>query len=157
MSSAATSTTEAKAKQFLSKAVGTAQVGVTPAPAPELNGLLLQLPTAPQCYLVLNGFRCWIPDTTTFNNLFIPGAKITFDIGIGAVSEGTPLSVGACLVRGNGTDQTVYLVTNGVKMGIPSMAVFTDYQFNPATVQTVPQIVIDFLPTGPIVQGPQTS
>lgn len=152
MTSAAPSKTEAKAKQFLAAAVGKAEVGVTPAPAPELNGLLLQLPTAPQCYLVLNGYRCWIPDTPTFNDLFPPNAKIIFDIGIGAVSEGNPLSVGACLVKGD-SDPTIYLVTNGVKMGIPSLTVLSDYQFGGAVV-TVPQIVIDYVPTGPIVQGP---
>ena len=156
MSTAASSTSEAAAKNFLANAVGKAQIGVTPAPAPELNGLLVQLPTAPQCYLVLNGYRCWIPDTPTFNNLFPATAKIIFDIGIGVISEGDPLTSGACLVKGD-SDPTIYLVTNGVKMGIPSMTVFNDYQFNAATVQTIPQVVIDFLPTDPIVQGPQTS
>lgn len=152
MSKAATSTTsEESAKQALAAAAVT---GDTPAPHPELNGLILQLPGAPQLYLVLNAFRCWIPDPQTANNLFNSGFTIVPDINIGVVALGAPLTSGAILAKGDASD-TVYLVTNGVKMGIPSPDVFNRYQFNWNKIQTFPQIVIDYLPTGPVVQGPQ--
>ena len=153
MTSAAASTAEAKAKQFLAAAVGTKQIGVTPAPAPELNGLLLQLPGQPKVYLVLNGFRRWVPDPGTFNSLFVQGARVIQDIGIGAISEGDPLTSGAVLLKGNSAPNT-YLVTNGVKMWIPSPDIFQTYQFNSGAVVTVPQIVADFIPSGPNVDGP---
>jgi len=153
MSTAASESVEQSAKKVLAAAVGGATVGVTPAPAPELNGLLLQLPGAAPVYLVINGFRCWVPDSTTFSNLFVNGATIVQDIGIGAVSEGAALSSGAILAQGNASPQ-VYLVSNGVKMWIPSPAIFTRYQFNSAAIQMLPQIVIDFLPNGPNLDGP---
>ena len=86
MSTAATESTEQSAKKFLAAAVGGATIGVTPAPAPQLNGLLLQLPGASPVYLVINGFRCWVPDPTTYNNLFVGGATVVSDLGVGAVS-----------------------------------------------------------------------
>ncbi|HKR15473.1 MAG TPA: hypothetical protein VJT15_25625 [Pyrinomonadaceae bacterium] len=153
MTTPATATTEAAAKKFLANAVGTKQIGVTPAPAPELNGLLLQLPGAPQVYLVINGFRRWVPDTGTFNNLFVLGAKIVQDIGIGAVSEGDALSSGAMLIKGS-SSVNIYLLSNGVKMWIPSPTIFQINQFNSAAVLTLPQIVVDSIPSGPDIQPP---
>jgi len=155
MSTALAKDLETTTKQTLSAAVGTAQVGVTPEPMPQLNGLQLQLPGAAPVYLVLNGFRCWIPDPTTYGNLFVPGATIVQDINIGVVSEGPALSSGAVLAQGSASPQ-VYLVTNGVKMWIPSPAIFNRYQFNSAAIQVVPQIIIDSIPTGPNVQAQTT-
>lgn len=155
MSTAVSKDLEATAKAALAAAVGTAQVGITPQPMPELNGLLLQLPGAPPVYLVLNGFRCWVPDTTTFNNLFVSGASIFQDINIGVVSEGPALSSGAVLAQAAG-NPTIYLVTNGMKYPIPSPAVFNRYQFNFGTVQVCAPIIINSIPNGPDVQGPTT-
>lgn len=155
MSTAASQNTEQAARKVLAAAVGGATIGVTPAPAPELNGLLLQLPGAPQVYLVVNGFRRWVPDPGTFGNLFVNGATVVQDIGIGAVSEGAPLTSGAILAQGDASAQ-VYLVSNGVKMWIPDPATFNRYQFNSANIKLLPQIVIDFLPNGPNIEGPHS-
>ena len=155
MSTAVSKDLEATTKQALAAAVGTAKAGITPQPMPELNGLLLQLPGAPQVYLVLNGFRCWIPDPTTFNNLFVPGATVYLDINIGVVSEGPAITSGAVLAQAAGSP-TIYLVTNGVKMAIPSPEIFNRYQFNWNTVQVVAPVLINFIPNGPDVQGPTT-
>lgn len=153
MSAAASETIVKATKAALAAAVGTASVGVTPEPRPDLNGLLLQLPGSPQVYLVLNGFRVWVPDSTTFSNLFNSGATIVQDINIGVVSEGAALTSGAVLAQGNASPQ-VYLVSNGEKMWIPTPDIFNRYQFNSGNIQTLPQIVIDFLPNGPNLQGP---
>jgi hypothetical protein len=155
MSTAVSKDLEATTKQALATAAGTAQVGITPQPMPELNGLLLQLPGAPQVYLVLNGFRCWVPDPATFANLFVPGAAIFQDINIGVVSEGPALSSGAVLAQAAGAP-AVYLVSNGFKCWIPSPAIFTRYQFNSAKVQVVAPILINSIPNGPDVQAPTT-
>jgi len=156
MSTTVSTTTEQSIKHALAALAakaGTAQGGLDPEPAPEINGLLLQLPTNPATYLVLNGFRCLVPDPQTMQNLFNNNPTITPDINIGLVAEGNPLTSGAVLVVANG-DPTVYLVTNGVKMGIPSPGVFNDYQFNWGKIQTIPLAVLNCIPTGPIVQGP---
>jgi hypothetical protein len=155
MSTALSKDLETTTKETLRAAVGTAQVGVTPEPMPQLNGLQLQLPGAAPVYLVLNSFRCWIPDPTTYQNLFVPGATVVPDINIGVVSEGPAITSGAVLLQGSASPQ-VYLITNGVKMWIPSPAIFTRYQFNAAKILVVPQIVINSIPTGPDVQGPTT-
>ena len=147
---------EAQAKSFLSAAVGSAQVGITPAPAPELNGLLLQLPGAAPIYLVLNGFRRWVPSPATLSQLFVGNPKVIQDIGIGTVSEGPALSVNAVLAKADNSDR-VYLVTNGVKMWIPSPDIFNRYQFNGAKIVTVPSILIDSIPNGPNVDGPHSA
>jgi len=155
MSTALAKDLETTTKETLSAAVGTAQVGVTPEPMPQLNGLQLQLPGAAPVYLVLNGFRCWIPDPTTYGNLFVPGAAIVHDINIGVVSEGPALSSGAVLLQGSGSPQ-VYLITNGMKMWIPSQAIFNRYQFDQAKIVVVPQIVVNSIPSGPDVQAQTT-
>ena len=152
MSTALSKDLETRTKETLAAAVGTAQVGITPQPMPELNGLLIQLPGAAPIYLVLNGYRCWIPDPT-LANLCVPNPSVFLDINIGVVSEGPAITSGAVLAKAVGTD-TIYLVTNGVKMAIPSPDVFNRYQFNWSTVQLVAPVLIDFIPTGPDVQAP---
>ena len=146
------------ARQVLAGLAGTAQAAGTSSPQPELNGLLLQLPGNDKIYLVLNGYRCHVPDVTTLQGLFVNNPKIVQDINIGLVSEGQPLSSGAITAKGPAA--TIYLVSKGVnvanvvKWGIPSMDVFNRYQFDTSKTQQVPQIVIDAVPTGPNVQPP---
>jgi hypothetical protein len=156
MSTAAAKDYATTTKEALAAAVGTAQVGVTAQPLPELNGLLLQLPGTPKVYLVLNGFRCWIPDPQTFQNLFVPTATVFQDINIGVVSEGPALTTGAVLAQAAGS-APVYLVSNGVKMWIPTPDILNRYQFNSAKIQTVAPVLINFIPNGPDVEGPITS
>lgn len=43
---------------------------------PDLNGVVLQLPTNIVAYQLVNGSRRPLPDPPTFNLLFLPGAKI---------------------------------------------------------------------------------
>lgn len=79
MSTAVSTDLATTTRDALAAAAGTAQAGITPQPMPQLNGLLLQLPGAAPVYLVLNGYRCWVPDSTTFQNLFVSGATIIQD------------------------------------------------------------------------------
>ena len=156
MSTAVSKDLATSTKQALAAAVGTAQVGATSQPMPELNGLLLQLPGAPQIYLVLNGFRCWVPDPQTLANLFVSNPSIFQDINIGVVAQGPALTSGAVLAEANGS-APVYLVTNGVKMWIPTPDIFNRYQFKQASIQVVAPVLIDFIPSGPNVEGPTTT
>jgi hypothetical protein len=147
----ATTTSEA-----LAAAAGTAPAGLTSQPMPQLNGLLLQLPGAAPIFLVLNGYRCWIPDMPTFQSLFAGGATVIQDINIGVVSEGPAITSGAICAKAAGSD-AIYLVTNGVKMFIPNMDVFNRYQFNTTTVPAVAPVLINSIPNGPDVQPPTTT
>jgi hypothetical protein len=123
----------------------------TAEPRNDLNGLLLQLAGEAAVYLVINGFRRWVPNQATFNLLFVSNATITpFDIS--QVSQGPQLSDGAVLAIG-GSDR-VYLVSNGVKMWIPNMDIFNRYRFNTSQIVKVPQVVIDSVPNGPNLEGP---
>ena len=135
----------------VSKNAGTAPVGVTPQPMPSLNGTLQQNQGEPQIYLVLNSLLCWVPDTTTLGNLFLPNAKINPNAD--EVSAGTPLTSGAVLAQADGTSPC-YLVTDGQKMWIPNSDIFNAYQFNSKNIQFVAPIILDSIPTGPDVEGP---
>lgn len=156
MSTAVSKDLATTTKAALAAAVGTAQVGATSQPMPELNGLLLQLPGAPQIYLVLNGFRCWVPDTQTLANLFVSNPSIFQDINIGVVAQGPAITSGAVLVQAAGL-APVYLVTNGVKMWIPTPDIFNRYQFNSSNIQSCSPVVINCIPNGPNVEGPTSS
>ena len=140
--------------QSTTAAAGTAPAGVTPAPAPQLNGTLQQEPNTAPVYSVINGLLCWIPDLLTISNLIAPGATITQNPNLAEIAVGTPLTSGAVLVKGD-VDESVYLVSNAVKMWIPSPTIFGNYQFNWAKVVVVPQIVINSIPDGPQLDGPQ--
>lgn len=138
----------------VSKNAGTAPTGVTPpGPMPQYNGTLRILPGTPEVYLVLNSVACWVPDETTLQNLFIANPTIVSDPNLGEIKQGPPLTSGAVLAQANGT-APVYLVSNGVKMWIPNMDIFSAYQFNQQNIQSVAPILIDCIPTGPNVDGP---
>ena len=153
MSAAVSQNLQATTQQALAAAAGTQ--ATTPEPMPQLNGLLLQLPGAPQVYLVLNGYRCYVPDPGTFTNLFVSGATIIQDINIGVVAEGQPLTSGAVLAQASGS-APVYLVSNGVKCWIPTPAIFSRYQFNSGQIQVVAPILMNSIPNGPNVQAQTT-
>ncbi|SFI44104.1 hypothetical protein SAMN04515618_12434 [Collimonas sp. OK307] len=101
-------------------------------------------------YLVKNGQLQWIPDPTTYNNLFVSwNGVVVSDYLINNIPHGPTLTTGAILAKGSSA--TVYLITNNQKQGIPDMATFNKFYFNSKTIVTLPQIVIDFLLTGPNV------
>ena len=63
------------------------------------------------------------------------------------VPRGPALTNGAVLAKGSGSP--VYLVTNGQKLWIPNPETFNKFAFNWDKIVTVPDVVIDFIPTGP--------
>lgn len=101
-------------------------------------------------YLVKNGQLQWIPDPTTYNNLFVSwNGVVVSDYLIQNIPHGPALTAGAILAKGS--SDTVYLITNNQKQGIPDMTTFNKFYFNSKTIVTLPQIVVDFLLTGPNV------
>lgn len=128
-------------------------IGIQPAalgnPRPDLAGLRVKTPNQPQIYLIdPDGYRRWIPNPQTYNNLFRDWNGVVIDININEISESAPLTDGAILARPQGA-APVYLVSNGIKRWITSPAVMDKYYFNWATVYQLPHVSLDFIPTGP--------
>ena len=99
-------------------------------------------------YLVLNGQLCWIPDPTTYNNLFSSwNGVVVSDYLVDNIPQGQQLTSGALLVK-SPSGAPVYLLTNGKKRWIPSPDVFAKFSFNSAKVVNLPQVVVDALPQG---------
>jgi hypothetical protein len=100
-------------------------------------------------YLVLIGELRWIPDPTTYNNLFSGWDVHPNDYLVNNMPMGVPFTSGAVLATSPGGAGTpIYVVTNGQKLWIPSQAVFTQFHFNSPAVVTVPDIIINFIPQG---------
>jgi hypothetical protein len=121
-------------------------------PAPEYNGLLFQIPGQKEIYLVLNGYLRHVPDWPTFQRLFA-NAPIKPADAIDWISKGPALTKGAMLIRGKDVNKT-YLLTDKVKMWIPNTTIFEGYHFDMTQCLVDPQIVVDFIPDGPNVEGP---
>jgi hypothetical protein len=128
------------------------KVGITPqvvSPRPDLAGLRVKLPNEPAIYLIdPDGYRRWIPNPQTYNNLFRDWNGVVIDIDVNEIAAGSPLTDGAVLVIGIGT-APVYLVSNGIKRWITSPATMDKYYFNWQTVFQIPHVVVDSIPTGP--------
>ena len=116
---------------------------------PDLAGLRVKLPTQPQIYLIdPSGARRWVPDPTTYNNLFRDWNGVVVHIDINEIFEGTALTSGAILGRATNA-APVYLISNGVKRWITSPAVMDKYYFNWNRIYVMPPSAIDSIPSGP--------
>ena len=126
-------------------------VGAAPAaviPRPDLAGLRVKLPTQPQIYLIdPDGYRRWIPNPDTYNNLFRDWNGVVTDIDINEIAEGSALTDGAVLVRGSNS-APVYLVSNSMRRWVTSPAAMDKYHFNWNRVYVVPPVLVDFIPQG---------
>ncbi len=101
-------------------------------------------------YLILHGHLRWIPNPGTYTNLFASWDDILVsDYLVDNVPQGPALTNGAVLAKGS--HPQTYLVTNGQKLWIPNPETFKKFGFNAGKVVTVPDVVIDFIPTGPNV------
>lgn len=129
------------------------KLGITPAampgPRPDLAGLRVKLPTQPQIYLIdPDGYRRWIPNPVTYNNLFRDWNNVVVDIAINEIPESSALTDGAILARADGA-APVYLISNGIKRWITSPAAMDKYYFSWDRVYVLPHVMVDFIVTGP--------
>jgi hypothetical protein len=130
-----------------------APLGVQPmetawaSPRPDLNGLRVKLPNRPEIYLIDRGYRRWIPNPATYNNLFRDWNGIVTDISITDIPLSTQITSGAVLARGDGT-APVYLIDNGVKRWVTSPAAMDKYYFAWNRVYVVPPVLVNFIPNG---------
>lgn len=124
-------------------------------PHPALDGKRVKDPNEPAIYFVWNdGYKCHIPDPTTYNNLFRSwGGILKLDPEeLAQIATGPPLTSGAILARAKDT-APVYLITNGKKHHIKNPNVMEYCWFRWDAVVVVPPIMLDAIPTGPIVDA----
>jgi hypothetical protein len=127
--------------------IGAANVAAAAVPRPDYAGLRVMEHTGPAIYLIdPDGYRRWIPDPTTFNNLFRDWSVERMDLS--NIPEASPLTSGAVLAIGSGT-APVYLVSNGVKRWITSGGAMDKYNFKWEHVVQVPRVLVDSIPSGP--------
>jgi hypothetical protein len=124
---------------------------------PDLNGLRLQMPGQDAQYLILDGYKCQIPDRWTAQGLFVED-PLTSDADLDEITTGTGLAEHAVLAQGTSGDR-IYLISYPpapgsiqlVKMLITQRDTFNRYQFNRNKIHKLAQVVIDAIPNGPIV------
>jgi len=118
-------------------------------PRPDLSGLRVKSPNTAPIYLVdPEGYRRWIPNPATYNNLFRDWTGVAVDLGTNLISARPALDDGAFLARAPGT-APVYLVSNGVKRWVVSPATMDKYWFDWNKVRAVPAPALNSIPTGP--------
>ena len=99
----------------------------------------------------MNDLLQWIPDPATYNNLFSTwNGVVVSDYLVDNVPAGPALTSGAVLAKGN-SSAPEYLITNGYKQWIPDPATFNKFAFNSSKVVSIPNIIINYVPTGPNV------
>lgn len=127
---------------------------------PELNGkLLLQVGPTNSIYLVDHGWRRFVEDYT-LKQLFKPEANIE-EFPVDQILLGTPVARNACLVNSsNEPGSPIYLIDHNpdggwelFKRHIVNPGVYNLYQFT-NKVFTVPEIVLQAIPTGDPIVGP---
>jgi len=107
--------------------------------------------TTPAVYLVLDGLCHNIPNPTTYDNLFQSWDRINVidDDQMSECPSGSVLKNGAMLIKAAGSDAHFFLNEN--KREIAEGHTFETCDFDQNKVVTLPNIVIDFIPTGPTI------
>ncbi len=117
---------------------------------PDLNGWRVKMPNSPRVYLVDQGYRRWIPNPETYNNLFRDWNGIREFIDVNTIPEGLPIANGAILARPAG-GPAVYFLDAGVKRWVTSPDAMDRYHFNWNRVYSVPPIVLQNISDGPAI------
>jgi hypothetical protein len=118
------------------------------ATRPDLAGLRIKDPVGPRVYLIDDdGTKRWISDVPTYNALFRDWNGIENIAGTNTIDDGADITVGAVLAKSN-QFANVYLIDNGMKRRISNPAVMDKFYFAWNKIQVVPEVVLDFIPSG---------
>ena len=128
--------------------------GGSARPRPDRNGQTIAVRGNPAIYLVLNGYVRLVPDWETFQRLF-KGSPIEPVDTLVNFSVGPALTNRTMLIRGDEVNKT-YLLVDKVKLWITNPTIFEQYHFDMAQCCILPQFVVDFITTGPNVEGPHS-
>ena len=112
------------------------------------GGLFTRTDSRGGIFLMINGQLRHVPNPVTYSNLFISSPNVQkSDYVVDNAPSGPEITVGAFIAVGDGAAQ--FVITNNVKMWIPSPEVVNKFQFKGPT--KVAQILLDFITTGPNV------
>ncbi|MEU5977771.1 hypothetical protein [Streptomyces sp. NPDC047315] len=114
-----------------------------------LNGYRLRQVGTQAIFVVIDGKRRWVPDMSTYNNLF-GTMNIHEVVDLYRIPDGGPLSSGAFLATAPSSD-TVWLISNGLKRGITGPA-FAKYEFDWSKIEMLRDVVLNAIPQGPNVE-----
>ena len=105
------------------------------------NGTLIRETGTTAIYLVVFGDRCWVPNPTTYGNLFLDSTAVKeiSKAEMAAVPVGPDLTDGAYLGAVDG-DPHVYLVSWRMANHIASPAVFNQFGFNEKKIRKSPTV-----------------
>jgi hypothetical protein len=132
------------APQFLVQAL--------PVMAPVMyEGMVARVPTNGAIYVMLDGVMRHIPNPEVLIRMYDYWQGWTSVDSIGGYPAGTPISMDAYLLKGDGGSDAVYLWVDGAKRLIVNMVVFNRFNFNAQRIQTVPQAQVDAMPEGPVI------
>ena len=114
------------------------------------EGRVVKKDGADSVYIIQGGKRHYIPNPDVYFALLVNWDKIYVMKAeeLDAIPEGEPLSLDACLIKGDQSDP-VYLYSNGVKCYIVSSDDFNKVGFNWDKIKTMKQSEVDSIPTGP--------
>ncbi len=120
-----------------------------PVPHPGFNGRRIKPIGGNAIYFVWkNGYKCWIPNPATYDNLFRSWGGILelSKAQVDAIATGPNITPGAIMARGH--DQAaVYFVSNQTKNWVTS-PVAMDYCHFKWPNPTVPPVLLEFIPDG---------
>jgi hypothetical protein len=120
----------------------------TPMARPDLAGVRMKLPNDPAIYLIdPDGYRRWIPDPETYNNMFRNWDGVIVDIDVNDIAVASQLSHGALLIKAS-SSAPVYLLSNGIKRWITAPEVMDKYYFSWDRIYQMPPAVVDAIPRG---------
>lgn len=118
------------------------------ATRPDLAGLRIKDPVGAKVYLIDNdGRKRWIPDPPTYEALFRDWNGIESVADTNTIDDGADITAGAVLAKSR-QFANVYLIDNGMKRRISSPAVMEKFYFAWDKIQVVPDVVLDFIPSG---------
>lgn len=111
------------------------------------EGQLVQVSGAPEVNQIIFGRRCWVPDPSTYTNLYINwnAVQTISQADFDSLLPGPQITNGAYLGKGPGG--TVYLISWGMANPITSSG-FATYQFTYAHIQDLSQSTLDGMPAG---------
>ena len=99
--------------------------------------------------MVRSGYLRWIPDPTTYNNLFRDWNGIVNDPNVvKTIALGSDLITSGAYLAQSPTTFKVYLMTNGTKNWITSPTAMDKYYFSWSAIRQVDDTTLNGIPDG---------
>jgi len=119
------------------------------------NGSCIRASDQVNIYLVMKGEKRYIPNTSTYNNIFkdvsnvLDGGKYgpIWNKVVDSIPKGEDITNGAILIKADNSNP-IYLLTNNKKYYITDPKQYADCNFKPGGQKTYPAVVIDAMPRG---------